>query len=640
MNIDKTKIAYVVGIDLGHGETSAAFCPLQWDAEEAQWENPTDIEMENNRKVIPSAITLLPDGRAFIGAKAFEPDILKKAEVHVCFKKKPENIDGEAERLMTRFMEEVYKLIRTNTSGILTDDNHVVYIATPSGWDKAAQDLYLQMAEKAGLPMAGITKESRAAFVRGLHNPASGLSQNTRNGGIVFDMGSSTLDFTYMNNSKNDELIDYGYNCGASFIEKYLYQKKHEEGNIEEFEEKYPELQNCLVYAARQVKEEVYFKPGMKVRKTIHLDEVVEDDELDETVKFVFQPGELNQMLEDAGYVKQIEDAMIDFVANHIDNAPIYGVFLTGGASRMDFIKPAVAKCFHLDESAIARDQDPSLTISQGVAEVARMDLRTEGADESLDDMIDELTQDDRIYDTFVESYAHDLWDKMTENIGYSLNEYGNSNKDSSLNSLNDRIDQSVSKAIEEYSNQVGEYIGNAIDSNMEEIKKMVENIVAVYSNQGLKVSMPKINAKANIKMDSNMLGVIDNIRDTIASQSTDWKGTIMSGTIGGVLATLFAGPLGWILGGSAIYFGRHVFGSSEEEKKAKAMSKKLDADKRVEVVNSIYENWDDITSKLESTIYEEVSKNTQLKNNIKKATEELLNAYKKELKDARILVD
>jgi len=135
--------------------TSAAFCPLQWDADESQWEAPTDIEMENNRKVIPSAITLLPDGRAFIGAKAFEPGILKHAEVHTCFKKKSEDINGEAVKLMIRFMEEVYKLIRKNTSGVLTDDNHIVYIATPSGWDEPAQALYKQMAEKAGIPIDG-----------------------------------------------------------------------------------------------------------------------------------------------------------------------------------------------------------------------------------------------------------------------------------------------------------------------------------------------------------------------------------------------------------------------------------------------------------------------------------------------------
>ena len=32
-NINKKKIEYVIGIDLGHGETSAAICPMQWDTD-------------------------------------------------------------------------------------------------------------------------------------------------------------------------------------------------------------------------------------------------------------------------------------------------------------------------------------------------------------------------------------------------------------------------------------------------------------------------------------------------------------------------------------------------------------------------------------------------------------------------------
>lgn len=35
-------------------------------------------------------------------------------------------------------------------------------------------------------------------------------------------MGSSTLDFTYLNQSQGSELIDNGYNCGASAIEKII----------------------------------------------------------------------------------------------------------------------------------------------------------------------------------------------------------------------------------------------------------------------------------------------------------------------------------------------------------------------------------------------------------------------------------
>lgn len=41
----------------------------------------------------------------------------------------------------------------------------------------------------------------------------------------------------------------------------------------------------------------------------------------------MFQPGELNSLLEQTGYIKDIENAAYDFVTNHINNAPIHGVF-------------------------------------------------------------------------------------------------------------------------------------------------------------------------------------------------------------------------------------------------------------------------------------------------------------------------
>ena len=62
-------------------------------------------------------------------------------------------------------MHEVYALIREKSGALFSDDNHLLYIATPSGWDEKAKNLYGQMAAKAGLPIAGITSESRAAFI-------------------------------------------------------------------------------------------------------------------------------------------------------------------------------------------------------------------------------------------------------------------------------------------------------------------------------------------------------------------------------------------------------------------------------------------------------------------------------------------
>lgn len=629
-------LQFVVGIDLGHGETSAAICPMQWDKPQNEWEAPIDVNMGHNKKVMPSAITLLPDGRAYIGDNAFDPDILKQANVHVCFKCRPQNIDGENEKLMIRFMSEVYKVIRENVGGRLTDTNHAVYIATPSGWNAEDQRLYKEMAKRAGIPIEGVTKESRAAFIKGMSSATAGLSQKARNGAIVFDLGSSTLDFTYLSET-GTRPIDHGYDCGASFIEQYLYQQKHDEGKISEFEKKYPELKDCILFAARNVKEEVYFNPDGKVKKIIHLEELVDDDDLDENVKFVFEPGELNRILAEVGYIGKIEEAMNEYKDRHINNAPVYGVFMTGGASRMNFIKPSIAKCFGISEEQIVCDQDPSLTISRGVAEVASMDLMTSGTDQTLSEKIQSLKNSDCIYDSFVDNFSHDFWKSLTDKIADCIIFFANDEQDRSLIELKDAIDYCINGSKDEYLSLVPTYISKAVKEQTRDIKKEVENIINVYSNQGIQVNMPTMRNVADMDIVVNFSDldeVFKEMTELIVELSFDWK-NLLSGVLTGAGIGAF-GILGGVVGGTIGYFLK----DSDESKLKKAKTDKLNKEKRKAVYECIAEKQESIFLSIEQTISSAVSENVQLKKDINGVVDQLLDQYREELKMARILIE
>ena len=122
---DKNRHEYVIGIDFGHGETSAAFCPIGWDLAPGDLEAVKDVDFGANRKVLPTAINIQPNGQAFLGEAAFSPERLKKATVEVLFKKKPENIDGEKEQLMIRYMHEVYALIREKSRALFLSLIHI-----------------------------------------------------------------------------------------------------------------------------------------------------------------------------------------------------------------------------------------------------------------------------------------------------------------------------------------------------------------------------------------------------------------------------------------------------------------------------------------------------------------------------------
>ena len=179
---------YVVGIDFGHGETSAAICPLEWNKSAGQRETHiTDLDMDSSarKKVIPSAICRAQGG-LYIGEEAFE-HMSDNQGIRVCFKQKPTDISGEAESLMMDYMKAIYRRIR-ECDDRLKDGNHIVYIARPSGWiEEEAKELYREMALKAGIPLAGLTSESRAAIFYA-KSPAVSFANEISRGAIVFDL--------------------------------------------------------------------------------------------------------------------------------------------------------------------------------------------------------------------------------------------------------------------------------------------------------------------------------------------------------------------------------------------------------------------------------------------------------------------
>lgn len=637
-------IEFVIGIDLGHGETSAAICPIQWDTPESQLEPVKDLDMGSNRKVIPSAITIMKNGDAYIGESAFKSDHLQNAaESFLCFKKMPKDITGEDEKIMIRFMHEVYRLIRERNAAILTETNHIVAIATPSGWPQEAMNLYKQMAKEAGMPIEFVTKESRAAFVKAQHDATSGLGRCVDNGAIVFDMGSSTLDFTYMSKNKSGSYLDYGYDCGASIVEKIMYEELSKDNDaIVEFSKKYPKLTAVLLKKTREVKEQIYFDPESRVKKIVNFEELFEDEEFeDERIRIKYEPGELNELLENKGYIRKIRESMRDFQKNHIKDAKIYGVLLTGGASRMDFIKELVKECWGVDETQIYRDQDPSLTISQGVAEVARIDVLTNGMDAGLSDEIEALLNSDTIYDRFTTNFGTDIYNDVIASMRETIEYFRDAEGDMSLKTLQSQISKGVSSVIQTKSANVKEYIQQAILDESVDIRTKVENIISYYTSQGMEIETPSLKI-SNVKIEGlNLDDVVQEISAQVADSSDGWSDIITGAALGGVMAFLFSGPIGWIVGGGYLLL-KGIFGESEseEEKKAKAMSKPLPKDKRLEVYNAIGERNDEICQQVAAGIEKALNENKAIHKSVVDVSKKVLNSYEENLRKARILID
>lgn len=639
---DKNKHEYVIGIDLGHGETSAAFCPIGWTLGVGELEPVKDVDFGANRKVIPSAINIQPDGKAYVGDPAFSPERLKNAEVSVCFKKKPENINGEREQLMIRYMHEVYSLIRAKNVALFSDDNHLVYIATPSGWDGQAKDLYGQMARQAGLPIAGVTSESRAAFIKAQQDVTSGLPQYIDQGAIVFDMGSSTLDFTYLREGISP--IDYGYDCGASKVEKLMYEDiRNRNEDITPFEQAYPKLISKLLFEARCAKEGVYFDTTVRYKKTVNFEDIVDDEEFEDAkMKFVFQPGDLNQMLKEKGYVDEIRKAMLDFKNNHINGYPICVAFLTGGASRMNFLTQLIEDCWGLPQHLIYRDQDPSLTISRGVAELARSDIRSGGVGNTKQ-ILNEIVAKSDVYTPFVNALCNKLSSEIIRTVGECITDFRDNASDCSINDLQAYIEDNIQNDLDNAEEWAMECYKEAFDENTQLMREELSKRVSNYSRQGVRMRDSHIQISSMPNIDLSMIAQqMREISANFMESSNGLVAGIAGAAVGGAIAMILGGPLTLLIGGGALLANR-IFGEekTEEQKRQEALARDLDSDQRQKVFDEFSNNWDDICQKITNSVNQSIRNNYSLKQSIQSQSKATIEAYVNDcIKQMRLMVE
>ena len=636
---NKESHRYVVGIDLGHGETSAAYAEIGWGEDMGTLEPVKDIDLPQDKTfVIPSAISIEANGDLHVGADAFE---YQEAELHVCFKQRPTSINGKAEQLMIKFMSEVYKLIRERVGAILTDGNHLVYIATPSGWDKEAQDLYGQMAREAGMPIAGVTWESRAAFIKAQSSADSGLPQYVDKGAIVFDMGSSTLDFTYISTDvlkDNNKPIDYGYDCGASKIERLMYEKLKEDSDVvEEFEQKYPKGTDRLLFEMRKGKEEYYRKAEHKLRKTVDFYQLVSDEDLD-VVRCVYNEGELDDYLKQKGYVELISKAMKDYKENHIKGMPIHAAFFTGGASRMDFLQDLVKDLWQVDY--VFRDQNPSLTISQGVAEAARSDVRSGGAG-NIKSEIRKIMNDIDVYGIFSEKLGAKMQEEIEASIAEPVCSFKDADEDYCLADLEQLIQNNIESDVSNIGDWAKECMEQAFEDATTDIRDKMSKMMANYSKSDIK--MGKLSAK-QIELPEMDLDLISEQIQELASSFTESASGltgVLTGAAIGAVAGFLLGPIGWIgMGAVALWNAFFREEETEEQKREKAKYKALDAEQRLKVYNEFDAKWGEICEQIEDSINEALSDST-IKNKVNSQCKSVLREYAEEcLRQTRLMLD
>lgn len=382
---------FIIGIDFGHGETSASYYDLQN-------QDKIDLDILPGLKVVKSAVAVLEqEGTETIsvGDAAIQNAPYAK-DFQVSFKKRPSEMNAIERNRMRLFMKGIYAEILNRHPDYKTRD-HAVYIARPSQdvWD-AEEKAYMQIAEDAGLPVAGIQKESRAAYFRARTQPGSKIDTYVKNGVLIVDFGSSTIDFTYVN-SNLTKPIDDGCPLGASEVEKTLLEYAMENPSdsfMSEFRDLYgndseSNPYNQMLYKFREAKELFYGKklPVFSVSFDYGL---LTSSEITPILGFggiAIPKDKIKEILGENridGYIWKVKEAVKAFKKNKLKNNKVASVYLTGGASRMDFVRQIFVEVFNLDEAHCPSDENPSVIVSQGVAHLSYADAKTQGKKDEL----------------------------------------------------------------------------------------------------------------------------------------------------------------------------------------------------------------------------------------------------------------
>lgn len=634
---DKNKHQYIIGIDFGHGETSTAICELEWNKSAGTSEQKVrDIDMDRNakKKVIVSAICKTPDGRYHIGNEAFEPDnLIEGTQLSVCFKQVPKEINGEREQLMIAYMKTVYERILSYEEN-LKPGNHIVYIARPSGWvEEDTKELYRQMAIKAGIPLGGLTSESRAAIFYAM-SPHVGFAKEVSQGAIVFDLGSSTLDFTYLSD-KAENPIDYGYDLGASAIEQTIYDQLilPTEG-VKEFVDVYPQYVDALRFKARLIKEEAYSKDAeTRTSLKFSLDQVMSDEcediekyeDVDVKIKFK-NVGELNRLIEESvNYLSRMKETMIDYRDNHIHGKKVHGVFLTGGASRMNFIIPLITEVFNLSENQVKIDGDnPSLTISRGIASLGAADAATDVLVSELEKKIPSLVNTSDLQGPLILKLAETVSNSSWKAVADACNNFKKVrlNQSMEMKDLENMIKQYLDAYKEhELPHIISTTFSKYLRETSDNIRIELNKIISYYApgREIRSVGMGNLSTGSAIGQELNKMA--DSIAEICAKNTTSTISKVLWAALGVFLWGVFA-VLYYAVKGVINYF-------RSEESKRKDLCKKIE-EKEEEIKRNVLEE-----------LFDKLSNNTEFTSVVSTNMEQYFNKLVKEnIKSVRIPIE
>jgi len=556
---------YLLCIDFGHGESTIArmqikddvsgervckVVPLNTNATSPAYKHETYIFVPKDREKERISIGKTAHNRANSGVKG---------DFYCYFKKMPHQAGNYAEPsggrgvvgervtyayLMKAYLQAYLDMMSTDeilkSNGMNSNKQVILMIGRPSGnkWDKA-EAAYKQLFE--GLKVFGkepvsihVLSESFAALAQSV-NDSESIEYKHEETVVCVDMGSSTADITCM--CRGSVVYEYGISLGAHMIESNLLDYVISEANRKFDREDNPfTLKDIDGYPMPEfrVYKENYFgdstkEPLCNEKMRLDLDDGVDCESVavrlsEKVMDTVCKNTPIRFNDKNAPEGKAVYNSWYDAcktfyekartdIYKKIDNGqipPIKVIVLTGGASRMSFVKELVESVFG-DPKEIGRhnhrafliyqSREPSYTVSKGLAWISYNAAKTEQILESVKRELPSLLKNETdlpmLYYTVAKEIAptfYDichkemcLWSKRTRNesLNQVLRNFVNPKCNSQIATANIRA--RISSAIIDWYNKGGVNVQSVMDSITDSFSEMFG-----VSLRGMNLPLPK----------------------------------------------------------------------------------------------------------------------------------------------------
>jgi Effector-associated domain 11 len=390
---------YIVGLDFGDGESAISYTKI------SDTEPPQMVEFESEEKSLISA--LLREGDRFlIGASAVvnSPD---SKELEVNFKKPPSSHEWKmAKRNISDFVDTLFNDLYNKNLNI-NSKNTILYIGHPSSWQEEEVKTYRDTFKKnESLPNLEVVSESRSALINARDFsdiPKEKLKKNV----LLIDLGSSTTDFTFLKNGKPTELPkgkDFGCNLMDFLIKQWAVDNHpQKEYWAERLHGKYGRSfrQNSYLTLLCRLYKEKVFGSHVQILKPIDLDfiEVFEhfyslmNDKLDiQTIKKLKFNENTHPKFAHLTWEQSFENLLSEVKISLKEE--ISAILVTGGGSRMNFVKDSCIKKFGVHEKNLFAGKMPSYAIAMGLAGYGKWKYRLNKFHKEVDDLCDVLLEE------------------------------------------------------------------------------------------------------------------------------------------------------------------------------------------------------------------------------------------------------